>query len=89
MRAKCEHSSPGTNYTRAPAPSPLTDGRREANAASAPSSDRRDWPEDVRVEFEERAAVLELDGGFVRSEAERLAEADVLHRFRKRTEESK
>lgn len=47
------------------------------------------WPADLLAEYEERAAVLEFDGGFVRGEAERLAEADVLHQSRKGTEESR
>lgn len=31
------------------------------------------WPDDLRVEFEERAAILEYDAGNSRPEAERLA----------------
>ena len=36
------------------------------------------WDEiDWRTEFEERAGILEFDGGFSREEAEKMAEAQV------------
>jgi hypothetical protein len=35
------------------------------------------WPEDAREHFEERAAIMEYDGGLTRAEAERRAEAEV------------
>ncbi len=47
------------------------------------------WPADLLADYDERAAVLEFDGGLARGEAERLAEADVLHQFREGTEESR
>lgn len=31
------------------------------------------WPEDLRADFEERAAIMEFDGGAPREEAERRA----------------
>jgi len=35
------------------------------------------WPADAREHFEERAAIMEYDGGLTRAEAERRAEAEV------------
>jgi hypothetical protein len=40
-------------------------------------SDVRDWPEDWREEFEERAAIMEYDGMLSRPEAEQWAETIV------------
>jgi len=39
--------------------------------------DIAEWPADAREHFEERAAIMEYDGGLPRVEAERLAEAEV------------
>ena len=36
--------------------------------------ERADWPEEVRRDFEERAGILEFDGGVARAAAEREAE---------------
>ena len=58
-------------------------------ARPALPSKKGEWPAGLLAEYEERAAVLEFDGGFVRGEAERLAEADVLHQLRDGTEESR
>lgn len=38
------------------------------------------WPKSVRVEFEERAAIMEFDGEMTRLQAERAAVRDVLSR---------
>ena len=38
------------------------------------------WPDDVREEFEERAAIMEYDGEMTRLAAERAAVRDVLSR---------
>lgn len=35
------------------------------------------WPDNIREEFEERAAIMEYDGGLSRQEAERLAYLDI------------
>jgi hypothetical protein len=36
-----------------------------------------DWPESLRDLFEERAAIMEFDGGLTREAAERRAELDI------------
>ena len=38
---------------------------------------RVDWPEEAREDFEERAALMEYDGGLTRPEANRRAAAVV------------
>ncbi len=38
----------------------------------------KNWPEDWRAEFEERAAIMEFDGGLSREDAEIQAYEDVL-----------
>jgi len=38
------------------------------------------WPDDVREEWEERAAIMEYDGEMTRLQAERAAVRDVLSR---------
>jgi hypothetical protein len=83
-RAKCEHSDPAPRYARTSSPepaAPLTAGRREADAASDLPPDWRDWPEDIRVEFEEMAGIKQHDAGMSRDEAERAAEAEVRARY--------
>ena len=35
------------------------------------------WPFDLWVDLEERAAILEFDGGYSREEAERLAQIEL------------
>ena len=42
-----------------------------------------DLPADLRVEFEERAAIMEFDGRLPRERAEALALAEALRRMRK------
>lgn len=37
-------------------------------------ADRAEWPDELRELFEERAAILEFDGGLERSDADRQAE---------------
>lgn len=66
-------------------PNPLKDNIRElceaneANSqalrvrASTSPTDPKDWPEELREEFEERAAIMEYDGGLSREEAEMAA----------------
>ena len=44
--------------------------------------DPSDLPGDWRVEWEERAAIMEYDGGLPRERAEALALEDVLRRMR-------
>jgi hypothetical protein len=39
--------------------------------------ERSEWPADAREHFEERAAIIEYDGGLPRAEAERRADAEV------------
>jgi hypothetical protein len=41
-----------------------------------------DLPGDWRVEFEERAAIMEFDGGLPRERAEALALAETVNRWR-------
>jgi len=41
------------------------------------------WPEELRGEWDERAAIMELDGNLTRNEAEYLAFEDVERRIRK------
>lgn len=58
-------------------------GSREERAASIGSNDsalptRMRESEDLREEFEERAAIMEYDGGMTRAEAERAAWALIL-----------
>lgn len=43
--------------------------------------DLADWPEDAREEWEERAAIMEYDGGATRADAEMLAEERVRARW--------
>jgi len=42
-----------------------------------------DWPEEWRERFEERAAIMEYDGGLPRPEAERRAEVLVREAYRR------
>jgi hypothetical protein len=41
-----------------------------------------DLPMDWRIEFEERAAILEYDGGLSREEADKQALSEIEHRMR-------
>jgi len=61
-----------------PEPSNLPDGSRPS--PSLPAS-VKDWPEDWRFLFEERAAIVEYDGNLPREKAEALAEAAVRREF--------
>jgi hypothetical protein len=62
-------------------------GPREERAASIGSNDaallaRMRESEEMREAFEERAAIMEYDGGLTRNEAERVAWADILKQRR-------
>lgn len=60
------------------------DGRTQELPESPPSSlpdDRNSWPEDWRERFEERAAIMEYEGGLSEEEAEREAEQQVRKAF--------
>jgi hypothetical protein len=50
--------------------------------------DRNAWTADAREDFEERAAIMEFDGGLDRAEAERLAEASVRLRLTGQADQS-
>ncbi len=54
----------------------------ESEDWQSPTGSVADLPFEWRVEFEERAAILEYDGGLAREEAERRAFAEVLRRIR-------
>lgn len=45
---------------------------------SWPWQDKREIPDEMQEEFQERAAILEIDGGLSRSEAERRAYESVV-----------
>lgn len=62
----------------------------ESDGASnyALPSSRSAWPAEAREDFEERAAIMEFDGGLDRAEAERLAAASVRLRLKDRTDPS-
>lgn len=47
--------------------------------------DVESWPEEVRIDWEERAAIREYDGGMKRSEAEFEAYKDMLRMQARRT----
>ena len=58
---------------------PARDFSSSSSFSSATSLARDSWgPADWQGYFEERAAIREYDGGFARSEAERLAFADMV-----------
>lgn len=66
--------------TSAKPPIPLSNSaaRRVRDCADlAPPGDIAEWPADAREHFEERAAIMEYDGGLTRAEAERRAAAEV------------
>jgi hypothetical protein len=50
--------------------------RRFGDLARTP----RSWPDDLREAFEERAAIMEFDGGLTRDEAELWAELSARER---------
>jgi hypothetical protein len=41
------------------------------------------FPIDWRIEFEERAAILEYDGGLTREEADKRAVSEIIERIRR------
>ena len=45
--------------------------------------DLDDLPIDLRIEFEERAAILEYDGGLSRDDADRQALTEILERIKR------
>ena len=57
-------------------------GLRTDDLSSGPDIGPDDLPGDLRVEFEERAAIMEYDGGLPRERAEALALAEVLRLMR-------
>ncbi len=46
-------------------------------------TDIDDLPMDWRIEYEERAAILEFDGGLSREEADRRAFSEILERIKR------
>ncbi len=46
-------------------------------------TDIDDLPMDWRIEFEERAAIMQIDGGLSRDEADRRAFSEILERIRR------
>jgi hypothetical protein len=57
-------------------------GRGGEFSAAPQEGPHADWPEDAREEYEERAAIMEFEGGLSRQEAEILAEVSVRERWR-------
>ncbi|MHC4618380.1 MAG: hypothetical protein ACYTEQ_11580 [Planctomycetota bacterium] len=53
----------------------------EATGPQAQIVSPYDLPMDWRIEYEERAAILEYDGGFSRAEANRRAFEEILERI--------
>ncbi len=60
---------------------------QDSNQGKSPESIECDqvsmekWPPDLREAFEERAAIMEFEGGLTREEAERQAEQVVTNEF--------
>ena len=56
--------------------------RERADCVGAMGRLPEHWSEDAREEYEERAAIMEFEGGLSRQEAEVLAEVSVRERWR-------